>query len=118
MRPLCQCGARIVVRRSKGRHGVKRPGMDHDLCMRCHKAEQDRARLMPEQREEAVFVSLLKKRAGYKPAVLDVPAVFSRAVAEHVRAGDSRLSVDFWQFQLERGHVSFCDVPLRVTTHV
>ena len=114
-RPLCQCGARIVVRRSKGRHGVKRPTMDHDLCMRCHKSEQDRARLTPEEREEAVFVSRLRVRASHRPEAIEVPAAFARAVAEHVRAGDSRLSVDFWQFQLERGHVSFCDVPLRVS---
>jgi len=42
----CDCGSPIKARLSKGRHGVKKPGADHDLCQKCWRAARDRNRLV------------------------------------------------------------------------
>lgn len=41
MRRYCKCGRKVVVNRSKGKHGVKQGADDHDLCQRCYKSFRD-----------------------------------------------------------------------------
>lgn len=41
-RRYCECGRKVVVRRSKNRGGVKQGKDDHELCQKCWKAERDK----------------------------------------------------------------------------
>lgn len=113
MPSICSCG-RPIVAWTKFRRKVISPSPDHDLCQRCWKGEQDSSRLTKDQHDQAVFISRLNAIAQRRPEVIEVPQPYARAVAEHIRANDTALSVDFWTFQLERGHMSIMGVPLRI----
>lgn len=50
MRRYCECGRKVVVKRSKGRPGFKQGKDDHDLCQQCYKRDRDMRWIVPEMR--------------------------------------------------------------------
>jgi len=49
-RRYCECGRKIVVKKSKGFKGVKQGKGDHELCQLCWKRERDMRWIVPEMR--------------------------------------------------------------------
>lgn len=49
-RKYCECGRKVVVRKSKGRSGVQQSKDDHELCQQCWKRERDMRYEVPEMR--------------------------------------------------------------------